>query len=193
MQIITMRGGKFVGSIEAKGLASGLRATKQSPRNTNFLVDCHGAVGQEGVLTVIGELDSLIPWEDLEGTVDPDDPSMDVYEFPNPHIFVGNKSIIMCLSFEAAPLGGFIFEYEIANPLDIVTATPINGTPIGIPIEYYSTYWTFLEYNDFIYLSNGETSYVKDPITGAWGVGTLPIAKDVCDFNGQMIAGGIYE
>lgn len=193
MQILTLRGGQFVGSIEAKGLSSGLRATKQNPRNTNFLVDCRGVVGQEGVLTVIGELDSLIPWDDYTLTMDPDDPADAIWKYPNPQIFIGNKSIVVCLSYSIAPNGGAIYEYALANPLDISTATPINGTPYLIPLAYYSPYWTFLEYNDFIYVSNGEASYVKDPITGTWGVGTLPIAKDVCDFNGQMIAGGIYE
>lgn len=77
------KGGKFSHVIGAERLSKGLRRSKRSPRNSEFLVDCQGAVGRDGVLQVIDELTRMATTEITDG-------------FPYPQVFVLVNLIIVC-------------------------------------------------------------------------------------------------
>lgn len=49
----------FSFTIESNHLSKGLRPSKRMPRNSRFLVECAGAVGRDGVLQTIDELDQI--------------------------------------------------------------------------------------------------------------------------------------
>lgn len=81
----TMRNGKFSHNISGGMLAKGLRMTERAKRNEPMLVACAGAVGIEGALSVLDELDRIT-------TTDITD------SFPYPQLFVFTNHIIVCSS-----------------------------------------------------------------------------------------------
>ena len=73
----------FSHTIETAALARGLRPSKRMPRNSQFLVECEGAVGRDGVLQIVDALTRLNT--DSLTTA-----------FPYPQGFVFNRVIIIC-------------------------------------------------------------------------------------------------
>jgi hypothetical protein len=154
--------GQFTITIDAQELARGLRPSKRTPRNSKFLVECEGAVGLDGVLQTLSDLNlSLIDPTDLGAPI-----------FPYPQLFVFTNLILVCMPDE-------IFEYTVANGLTSVLDT------ITVGIE-----WSAVDFNDFIYMSNGKVTVVRNPGDGSWEVTTdYPIAGAMANYNGQVMLG----
>jgi hypothetical protein len=72
----------FTKQINTKNLGRGLRPSKRMPRNSNFLFECAGAVGRDGVLQVMDELTRMATTAITDG-------------FPYPQVFVFTKIIIV--------------------------------------------------------------------------------------------------
>jgi len=79
------RSGSFSLTIESNELSKGLRPSKRSPRNARYLYSCSGAVGLDGVLQVIEDLNlSRINTAIITDS------------FPYPQIFVFTNTTIVC-------------------------------------------------------------------------------------------------
>jgi hypothetical protein len=75
--------GSFSFTIQADELARGLRPTRRAPRNSKYLIKCIGAIGIDGVLQVIDELDRI-------------DTSVITDGFPYPQIFIFTDIVVVC-------------------------------------------------------------------------------------------------
>lgn len=73
----------FTKRINTGNISRGLRPSKRMPRDSNFLVECSGAVGRDGVLQIMDELTRIATDTITDG-------------FPYPQIFVFKKIIIVC-------------------------------------------------------------------------------------------------
>lgn len=156
----TLPNGVFSFTIPTDDLARGLRPTKRAPRNSKFLVNCEGAVGYDGVLQVIDDLNlNLI---DITPITD---------DFPYPQIFVFTNVIVVC---------------DELNIYELVAGSLVLGltaSAAGIP-------WTGVEYYDYIYMSNGKVAVRRRATDLAWEeTSELPIASGICDYNGQIFIG----
>jgi hypothetical protein len=158
-----LRDGTFVYNLNAEELSRGLRSSKRSPRNTKFLVECVGAVGMDKVLQVIEDLETDRVFTDTE--------ILDT--FPFPQIFVLTSMIIVCGKTE-------IFEYD--------------GSTLTSKISALATgqLWSVVDFYEFVYMSNGVVSVLRDPMSGVYALTIVqPVAGAICDFNGQIIIGGL--
>jgi len=81
----------------------GLRPSKRSPRNKDYLVTCAGMVGRDGVLQAIDELTRM-------------DTSAASFTFPYPQVFVLNR---MTLVFS----GTVVYEWESFALVEKLTVT----------------------------------------------------------------------
>ena len=79
------RDGSFTFTIEADELSRGLRPYANSPRNQKYLVECEGAVGFEGALQTVQNLNELLI-----------DTSIIADGFPFPQLFIFTNHIIVC-------------------------------------------------------------------------------------------------
>lgn len=82
-ETVVIKGGKFSTTISASELTRGLRTTKRAPRNSEYLVECAGAIGREGVLSSIDQLTSI-------------DTSAATSMFPFPQVFDFVNVTIVC-------------------------------------------------------------------------------------------------
>uniref|UniRef100_A0A6M3IL20 Uncharacterized protein n=1 Tax=viral metagenome TaxID=1070528 RepID=A0A6M3IL20_9ZZZZ len=87
--------GTFTVNISAEQLKRGLRPSKRSPRNTGYLVECLGAVGQDGVMQALALLSRL-------------NTSVITDTFPFPQIFVCVHFIIVCSATKIYEFDGTI-------------------------------------------------------------------------------------
>lgn len=79
-----LRNGKFSLPILTKNLSKGLRQSEENVRNKHGLVTCFGAVGREGVLKTLHEIDKF-------------DTSVEITDgFPYPQIFISPNMVIIC-------------------------------------------------------------------------------------------------
>jgi hypothetical protein len=90
------RYGKFSFTIDPKELSKGLRPSKRVPRNSNYLIECDGAVGRDGVLQVLDELTRI------------DTTELGAINFPYPQLFVFTNIILVCTNTK-------IYEYETGS------------------------------------------------------------------------------
>ena len=158
-----LRNGLFAYQIDNKDLSRGLRPTKRSPRNARFLVTCVGAVGLDEVLQVIDNLQT----DRINSTATIAD------TFPYPQLFVFTNVIIVC---------GKTNIYEYASSTLTKVIGPVTTGEI----------WSAVDFYDFIYMTNNVVSIVRSPTSGVYSLTTdYPIAGSLCNFNGQVIAGGI--
>ena len=157
-----LRDGTFVFNLGAEELSHGLRPSKRSPRNAKFLVECVGAVGLDKVLQVIDDLQN----DRIDTTVIAD-------TFPIPQIFVLTNMIIVCGKTE-------IFEYDGST-----LTSKLAGITTG-------QLWSVVDYFNFVYMSNGIVSVLREESSGIYSLTTAqPVAGAICDFNGQVIIGGL--
>ena len=158
-----LRDGTFSENIETAELARGLRPTKRAVRNTKYLVQCSGAVGLDGVLQVIDDIE--------QNRIDT---SAIVDGFPYPQIFVFINVTIVC---------GLTKIYElVAGSLSLKITTDAGNL------------WSAVDFHDFVYLSNGVKTVVRDPNSKVYAETTeLPIAEAICNFNGQVHVGSPVE
>ena len=153
---MTDRSGLII-KIDAGELSRGLRPSKRMPRNSKFLTECSGAVGRDGVLSVLDEVTRIAT------TAITDD-------FPYPQIFVFTNVIIVCSSTK-------VYEWVSSALVE------------KIEVSAGST-WVALDFNDYIYLSNGNVAVVRDAWDKTYSETTdLPTAMAACNFNGQVILG----
>lgn len=157
-----LRDGTFSFTIAGNELARGLRSSKRAPRNAKFLVECVGAVGIDNILQVIDDLKT-----------DRIDTGVIADAFPYPQVFVFTSVILVCGSQT-------IYEWD---------GTTLNSV-IG-PVTA-GQLWSAVDYYRFIYLSNGVVTVLRNPTTGLYALSSAqPIANAICDFNGQVIIGGL--
>ena len=93
--------------------------------------------------------------------------------FPFPQIFVFYHSIIVC---------GKTTIYEWVS----------NALVHKLNVDAGST-WEAIASGDYIYMSNGKVSVIKDPKTFQYSLSTLPVASCICNFNGQVLIGAPDE
>jgi hypothetical protein len=154
------RDGTFVYTISPEQLARGLRPSNRLPRNNGFLTVCNGAVGRDGVLTVLDELSRI-------------DTSIITDSFPFPQIFVFTNHILICGKDK-------IYEYDGTTLILKYTATTFGNL------------WDAIDFYEFLYLSNGQEAVVRSAETGVYSQSSvLPKALTLCNYNGQVIAGGL--
>jgi len=154
------RSGDFSVDILAKDLVRGLRPSKNIARDTKYLVECTGAFGRDGILKT---LDALTRFGLPLGN-----DTFLTTTFPYPQIFVLNSVIIVCTATKI---------YEVVNGLLVLKITVTTGTT-----------WSIADYYNFIYMSNGVVSVVRDGLSMVYSTSAvLPPAQAICDFNGQVI------
>jgi len=160
-----LRDGTFSFTIETTALARGLRPSKRTPRNAKFLVEALGAVGLDGVLQVIDDLEP-----------DRVDTSIEITDaFPYPQIFVFNRVTIVCGETD-------IYEW------DGVSLTLVIGPVTAGEL------WSAVEFFDFIYMTNGVVSILRDPFTGEYALtADQPVGTALANFNGQVFVGSPEE
>lgn len=155
-----LNNGVFSFEIPTSDLAKGLRPSRRSPRNAKFLTKCRGAVGLDGVLQVLDDIN-----EDLLNTV------AIVDGFPYPQLFVFTNVIIVCGKTR-------IYEW-VAGSL-VAKLGPVTS---GIE-------WSMVDLYDYIYGSNGQVAVRRRAEDHVWEVTTsLPVASAICNFNGQILIG----
>jgi len=110
-----------------------------------------------------GVLSALDEFERLETTSITD-------AFPYPQLFLFTRVIIICSSTK-------IYEWVSSALVE------------KIEVSAGST-WVALDFNDYIYLSNGNAAVVRDSGDKTYSETTdLPTAMAACNFNGQVILG----
>jgi hypothetical protein len=160
-----LRDGEFSLTIAGDQLARGNRPTAKATRNNQFLVECKGMVGLEGVLQTLDDISSH--WIDLHITI--------TDGFPYPQIFVFTNLVIVCSLTK-------IYEYAGG----VLSAAKITVTA--------GSTWSAVDFYDFIYLSNSKVAVVRDATTGLYSLSTtLPKASTICNFNGQVHVGAPDE
>ena len=156
-----LRDGTFSFNIEGASLARGMRPSKRSPRNAKYLVQCIGAVGLDNVLQVIDDLET-----------DRVDTALIADPFPYPQIFIGTNLILVC---------GQSSIYELEAGVLVLKIVVAAGS-----------LWSVVDFFDYLYMSNGTVAVIRDPTSKLYSLSTtLPTAEAICNFNGQVIIGGI--
>jgi hypothetical protein len=158
-----LKDGTFTHSIDSETLARGLRPSKRAARNSNYLIECHGAVGIDKVLQVIDDLElSRV------------DTTLTIFDtFPYPQIFVLPNLILVCGS-------DMVYEYD-GSSLNAVLG------PVAV-----GNLWSLINLHDFVYMSNGVVSAIRVPTSGVFELVTdQPVAEAMCNFNGQIMVGGV--
>ena len=90
--------------------------------------------------------------------------------FPYPQIFVLTNVTLVCTPTD-------IYEYSGGTLTKKLTVTT------GIM-------WSVVDYVNFIYMSNGIVAVIRNGLSLAYSVSsTLPKAKAMCNFNGQIVIG----
>src|SRR4030042_570553 len=91
-----LQNGQFTFTIDSDELSKGLRPTKRAPRNSKFLIECEGAVGLDGVLSVLSQLEGdRVTDALLAGT-----------SFPYPQLFIFTNVIIVATCAQVYELVG---------------------------------------------------------------------------------------
>ena len=87
--------------------------------------------------------------------------------FPYPQIFVFVNILIVCGNTE-------IYEWDSGLVLKYTATAP-------------GSMWDAVDFNDFIYLSNGSESVVRDPLTKVYTLSDQPVARAMCRYNDQVL------
>lgn len=153
--------GSFSFVIGHEELSKGLRPTKQSPRNTHWLEESQGAVGKDGALYVITDLEELRI-----------DTSVITDGFPYPQIFRLINLVLVC---------GETDIYEV----NLVTGALVHRLNVTAGIT-----WSVVDFHDFVYMSNGKVAVIRNATDDTWEVtADLPVASAMLNFNGQVLIG----
>ena len=157
-----LNNGYFSDTWTSEDLSKGLRSTDKSIRNQKVLTRCDGMVGIDGLLGTIPTITLSTLWSN--DLIIKDD-------FPFPQIFALDKFMLICNRAS-------ILEYNGATLISKISAT---GGEL----------WTVASAHDFIYLSNGVVSIIRDPATGNYSLSDAPVCSAILNFNGQIICGNI--
>ncbi len=90
--------------------------------------------------------------------------------FPFPQIFIFSRMIIVCGLLK-------IYEWVSDSLVLMYTAAAPGGT------------WSAIESEDYVYMTNGKISVVRDPASLVYSLSTLPHATATCNYNGQVLIG----
>ena len=157
-----LNNGYFSDSWNGEVLAKGLRSTANTLRRVKTLSRCDGLVGQDGLLTTLPTV-TLTTLYSSSLVIKND--------FPFPQIFTLEKFIIVC---------------NRASILELTeTGLVSKTTTVGGEL------WSLASSHDFIYLSNGVVSLVRNPQNGEYEITNAPICSAILNFNGQIICGNI--
>lgn len=155
--------GYFSYTIDGPTLAKGLRSNSANGRNSNALIQSVGAIGRDSTL-------QSLPSITLNSLLE--DPLVIAEDFPFPQIFTLDKHLIVC-NRES------ILEW---NYDQLVLKITVDAGEL----------WEVASVDNFIYLSNGVVSVVRDPNTGVYALTTAaPTCSAICNFNGQIICGNL--
>ncbi len=154
--------GSFLDSWESPLLASGLRQSSKLSRNVKSLTVCDGCIGIDGLL-----------WTSPDIAVSTQHASALVIksDFPFPQIFALEKYVVVCNRTTLLELVG----------ASLVLKATVTGGEL----------WSIASSHDFLYLTNGVVSLVRDPLTGVYSSTSAPVCSTVLNFNGQIICGNI--
>ena len=83
MDLTVIKGGKFTFTLQHSDLVRGVRPSARSPRNQDYLSECIGAIGRDGVLSALDSMTRL----NTSTIIDP---------FPFPQIFLFAVVTIVC-------------------------------------------------------------------------------------------------
>lgn len=155
--------GYFSLSIDGETLAKGLRDSSASGKNSNRLIQSVKAIGKDGTIQPLPSISlSALMSNALVTKTD----------FPFPQIFVFDKHIIIC------------------NKTSILEYT--SGTLTSKLSVSSGELWEAIGIGDFLYLSNGTVSVVRDPGSGVYAQSLVgPKCSAICNYNGQIICGNI--
>lgn len=155
--------GHFSYTIDGPTLAKGLRANSANGGNSNSLIKSVGAIGVEGTIQPLPTISLSTLYAD---------PNVVKNDFPFPQIFTLDKHIIVCNRTT-------IYEWNYTTLVLKITVTA-------------GELWEVASMDNFIYLSNGKASVVRDPNSGVYALTTLaPKCSAICNFNGQIVCGNI--
>ena len=157
-----LNNGYFSDSWDGEVLAKGLRSTAKTLRGVKTFSRCDGLVGQDGLLTTLPAI-TLTP---LYAS-----PLVIKNDFPFPQIFTLEKFIIVCNRTSILELVGS----------SLVSKATVTGGEL----------WSLASSHDFLYLSNGVVSLVRNPQSGEYESTDAPVCSAILNFNGQIICGNI--
>lgn len=154
--------GQFSFTIESGELMRGLRPSKRAPRNAKYLVECHGALGLDNVLSVLPQLEGdRIVGAELAGVT-----------FPYPQLFVFINLVIVATRSK-------IYEWDGTN---LNLALDVTGSE-GI-------LWAAVDFFEYVYMSNTKIAIRRKATDMIWEVAAdLPTASSICNFNSQVLIG----
>lgn len=155
--------GHFSYVIDGPTLAKGLRANSANGRNSNALIQSTGAIGRNGVLQPLPSITLSDLLEDSLVIAD---------DFPFPQIFTFDNHLIVCNRTT-------ILEW---NYTQLTLEITVTGGEL----------WEAISVDNFLYLSNGVVSVVRDPNSGTYALTSeAPVCSAICNFNGQIVCGNI--
>ena len=106
----------FTFTISSDQLTRGLRPSKRAPRDSKFLVESKGAIGQDGVLCAIDQLTRTATTEVTD-------------TFPFPQLFVFTNLIIVC---------GRLKIYELVSGSLSLKYTATTGGSTWTAVDFYN-------------------------------------------------------
>lgn len=153
--------GSFGFTLNSEELAKGLRPSKSAPRGSTWLTESTGAVGIEGVLQSLEDIEEFrIDTSALSET------------FPFPQLFILTNVAIVCGKTD-------IYEVNLST----------GNLDHKLTVEEGIT-WSVVDFYDFIYMSNGKVAVVRNAEDQTWEISDeLPIASAMCNYNGQVVIG----
>lgn len=107
MDLTIIKGGKFTFTLQHSDLVRGIRPSVRSPRNLDFLTECVGAVGRDGVLSALDSMTRM-------------NTSVITDSFPFPQIFIFNVVTLVCGH-------GKIYEWNGSSLTLVYTAATKGG------------------------------------------------------------------
>lgn len=176
--------GHFSLSISGQELSKGLRNSARNPANNPAMLQCAGVTGREKILEKSEDLSLTVDIDsgvfpagvtfggDFNVTFGGDSVTFNSgvnIEFPFPQIFVETNLIVICTK-------EYVYEYEDGN---------LN---LKYSISGGST-WSLISIHDFVFLSNGVVSLVRNPESKQYSLSNAPTAMAICNYNGQIIVG----
>ena len=100
-------------------------------------------------------------------------PRLDITDtFPYPQIFDFTVMTIICSETDI---------YEWVDGALVLKLTVAGGLT-----------WRAVDFNDFIYMSNGVVAVTRDPRTKVYSIAAQPITTAICNYNGQVIVTDRY-
>jgi len=157
--------GEFSVTWNTEDLKKGSAAHAVMSRSQENLATCKGALGTKGILRALEELSINDMFIDEDELVVLDD-------FPFPQLIVTERLVLVCNRTSIL---------EVLGDATLVEA--ISELPTGARWQYASSF-------EYIYLSNGEVTVVRDPFSREWAIDTtLPKAGAILNYKGQIFVG----